>query len=375
MKNKAVDPQSHVFKNAIGTQKAYTAEEIKTLCTARGIEFQPGDEENVVEFVASDEKADREGDVMQMDGMDATDFLTNPQFLYVHDYGSITIGNVIRLSVDKSDITNAKLLILVLFQTVTDEAKDLCALAKKGVIRAVSIGFRAKQGGIKYPTEAEREALNMRPGGVIFLSWELFEVSLCPIGMNPRALKKAHLHKKTIAMLEKQNASIFSHEEEIDMTPAELKQQMHEVLKDTLTALGKQFEDVALFTASIKSGDKVTSEHVAAIHDGHGFLSKALTHMGKVMEDHPTLLAPGETGGVFTDAHAKSLTHAVENCGKAIVNMKMVGSSHTPDEPAAGDDDGDENKALIDFAKRHGYVVEEKNIFETANERLSGATA
>ncbi len=369
MKDKKLDPQSHVFKNAVGAQKAWTPEEIKLLCQARGIEFHPGDEENVVEFVASDEKADREGDVMIMDGMDATDFLTNPQFLYVHEYHSITIGNVIKLGIDKSDSTNAKLVILVLFQTITEEAKDLCALAKKGVIRAVSIGFLGKQGGIEYPNENERQALGMRPGGVIFRSWELLEVSLCPIGMNPRALKKAQLHQKTIDMLKKGNASIFSDEEEIDMTPAELEQHIAKAIKDALTSVSKVFDGIPLFPANMKSGDKVTAEHVAAIHGAHDYLSKALTHMGKVMADHPTLLAPGETGGVFTEGHAKSLTHAVENCGKAIVSMKMVGSSHTPDEPAAGEDE-ESAKAIKKFNEEMGFTPPSE--LEKFNEQFTG---
>ena len=358
--------EHHVFKNIPAKKKEYTVADVKTMCTAAGIEYEEGDELKIIEFVASDETADREGDVMRMDGGDFTDFKTNPQFLYVHDYHGITIGSVLKLVVDKSDSSNPKLVITVLFQTVTDEAADLFELTRRGFMKAVSIGFRAKEGGIHFPTEAEREAMGMRPGGVIFMAWELYEVSLCPIGMNAHALKKSFLHKKTIDMLTKQNVTILSDKEELDMKPEEVKS----LILEAFAGIGKQFEDVALFSAKIKSGEEFTADHVIALHAAHKCMSKAVTHLGKIMKDHPTVPEAGDDGEEFTEENSKSLGHAMDNTAKALVHMKMIGATHIGDEQDDGSED-DEGKALLKLAGSFSKSTGGKSDLELLNETFT----
>ncbi len=362
--------EHHVFKNVPTTKKEYSASEVQAMCKSAGIEYEEGFEANIVEFIASDETADREGDIVRMDGIDFTDFKSNPQFLYVHDYHSITIGAVIKFVIDKSDSTNPKLVITVLFQTTTDIGADLCKLTQQGFIKAVSIGFRAKEGGIKFPTDAEREAMNMRPGGVIFLACELYEVSLCPIGMNAHALKKSFLHKKTIDMLKNQNEVILSDEEEIDMKPSEVKSYIEEAFK----GIAKQFEDVALFSANIKSGEEFTAEHCMALHAAHKCMSKAVTHIGKVMKDHPIIPEAGEDGEKFTPENAKSLGHAMDNTAKALVHLKMIGANHVEDDPEDPNaPDEDETKALAAFADTL-TISGTKSDLERLNETFTGKT-
>ena len=326
------DTGRKVFKNSI-TNKVFTAAEVAAMCKDMGIPFEDGDEKKVVEFIASDEKSDRDGDVMQMNGMDADNFKSNPVFLWAHEYDQHAIGNVIKLVVDKTDSTNAKLVITVLFQTITDEGKDLCALALKRVLRAVSIGFRAKEGGIKFPSEAEREALNMRPGGVIFMEWELYEVSLCPVGCNPRALAKAQLHKKTFDLLKKQMLINISDSEEIDMTP----QQIEKAIKDGIEAANK---GMTVLLATVKAGGKMTAEHVKDIHDCHKCLNKAAKHIGAVMADHLVMPEDGELGGVFTKKNVADLTAAIQHGTKAVVHAKSVAAGHA--DPEAEPDDTSE---------------------------------
>lgn len=359
--------QSHIFKSSLVQGKVFEAEEIKALCEASGIVYEPGDEDKVVQFIASDEKADREGDVMRMDGMDDSDFKKNPQFLFVHDYGSISIGSVIKRYIDKSDSANPVFEITVLFQTITDEAKDLCALTKKGVLKAVSIGFRAKQGGIKYPTEAEREALGMRPGGVIYLQWELVEISLCPIGMNPRALKKAAISQKTFSMFSRQKLINISNEGEIDMN----KEELQLVIREEVKSFAAIFDPLV---AAMKSGDALTADNIQHLHDAHKCMTKSLGHLTKMMLDHPDVPEDGEDGGKFSATNKKSLTGAMEHATKAMLHMKtmaydMADPDEDPDdtdENEEGDDEGADSKKkpkkssksnlFLEFSREKGFI-------------------
>jgi hypothetical protein len=119
------------------------------------------------------ESVDRAGDVLVMDGMDATNFQSNPQFLWQHgSSGALinTIGKVLDLQ-----IANGALFALVEYDT-SDLAEQIFELDTKGLLPANSIGFR--------PLEWHANDF----GGNTFTKWELIECSKVELPMNPEAV-------------------------------------------------------------------------------------------------------------------------------------------------------------------------------------------
>lgn len=227
-------------------EKSYTTEQIKAMCKKAGIVYQAGDEANVATFEASNQTPDREGDIILMSGGDFTDYKKNPVFQWVHELWTKPIGAVIDLTIDKSDKQNPRLLATVVFQQVTQEARELCELVKLGYIKAVSIGFRNKRGGIKFPSESERDAMGMIPGGVVHTAWDMIELSLCPVGMNQDALRVRSISSKTIALLKGVPDATIPEEDEIDMKPEEVKKLVSDGIADAApafaTALAGEFK-------------------------------------------------------------------------------------------------------------------------------------
>ncbi len=178
------------LKVAIKDHK-FTADDVKAMCKARGITYQDGDEDKVAVFEISNERVDRDGDIIVQSGIDLKNFRSNPVVLWGHDSYSPPIGNSLKEELDKSSAADPKWIATVLFHEATDLAKAVCELVRRRFIRAVSVGFRPKMpGGVVFPDEKMRGELGMRPGGVIFTLSELFEFSVCSIPANPFALSR-----------------------------------------------------------------------------------------------------------------------------------------------------------------------------------------
>lgn len=217
--------------------KAWTGEEVKALCRKAGIKYQEGDEKNIAQFEASNQSVDREEDIVVMDGGDFTDYRKNPVLQWVHELYSEPIGAVIDIQIDKSDKTNPRMIATCLFQQVQQHARELCELVRLGYLKAVSIQFRNKPGGYKFPSDDERKVLGMGPGGVIHTAWKMIELSLCPVGMNQDALKLKSLNSKTIALLKGMRESTILLEDDINMKPEEVTKAIKDGLLEALPGL------------------------------------------------------------------------------------------------------------------------------------------
>ncbi len=224
IQRKAGDPESMVLKTMVQPKK-WTVDALKAACESVKVQYRPGDENHMVRYIASSQVVDRESDVMIMGGGDFTLFKTNPVFIWAHDLYEIPLGSVVNL-----EIQGDKLIADVLYHCITDESADLCEMALAGHIKGVSIGFRGLPGGVKFPTEAERQALGMRPGGLIFERWELHELSQCPVGMNQEALQVRSLKKKTIALLKGLDPTTILEEEDINMKPEEVTKSVNDAI-------------------------------------------------------------------------------------------------------------------------------------------------
>ncbi len=190
LKEGDASPRGIELKVAIKKTK-FTADEVRALCKSRNIEYQDGDESRVAVFEISNERVDRDGDIIVQDGIDLKNFRANPVVLWGHDGFSPPVGASLKEEMEKGGTGGPKWVATVLFHKATDLANSVCELVKMGYVRAVSVGFRPKMpGGVVFPDEKMRAELGMRPGGVIFRMTELFEFSVCSIPANPFALSR-----------------------------------------------------------------------------------------------------------------------------------------------------------------------------------------
>ncbi len=135
-------------------------------------------EDRPLTVVASDESADRLGDVVRAGGWDLDAYKHNPVFLWAHDYTRTPIGRSSWVGVDGS-----KLLATVEFAP-TAFAQEVELLYRQRFLRAVSVGFRAREFSFRKDRDGSVD-------GVEYTRQELLELSAVPVPANPHALAKA----------------------------------------------------------------------------------------------------------------------------------------------------------------------------------------
>jgi HK97 family phage major capsid protein/HK97 family phage prohead protease len=134
-----------------------------------------------MEFVMSDETADRMDDVILSDGWDLQNFKKNPIALFGHR-SDFPIGKWSNLRVENKQLRGQ----LELAPAGTsDRIDEIRRLIDAGILRAVSVGFRP----------IERQPINEKAdefwGPFKFLKQELVETSLVSVPANPNALQIA----------------------------------------------------------------------------------------------------------------------------------------------------------------------------------------
>ena len=129
-------------------------------------------EDGLTLFVASEESEDRMGDVIEVAGWETKEFKKNPVFMLNHDYSLLPIGTVPMVKPE-----GKQLLAGVKWDTEDEMAAFVQGKYQRGVMRAVSVGFR--------PTEFERSG-----DGVRFKRQELLELSAVSVPAHPHALAR-----------------------------------------------------------------------------------------------------------------------------------------------------------------------------------------
>lgn len=136
------------------------------------------DEERVIEFVASDEIVDYDGDLVKIEGMDISKIKKNKSFLWSHGQKDLPVGKVLSLKKDKG-------LLFGKAQLTSEEeypfGYQVYKLIKGGYINNVSISFMPD-----YST-AEYRDIKGKSVRVINNS-TLLEISAVNIGANSNAL-------------------------------------------------------------------------------------------------------------------------------------------------------------------------------------------
>jgi len=136
------------------------------------------DEERVIEFVASDEIVDYDGDLVKIEGMDISKIKKNKSFLWSHGQKDLPVGKVLSIKKDKGILTGKA-------QLTSEEeypfGYQVYKLIKGGYINNVSISF--------LPDYSTAEYRDIKGKSVrVINNSTLLEVSAVNIGANSNAL-------------------------------------------------------------------------------------------------------------------------------------------------------------------------------------------
>lgn len=126
-----------------------------------------------LEYVMSDETVDRMGDIIEAGGWKLTNFRKNPIALFGHR-SDFVIGHWTNIRVEAGKLIGR---LNLLPAGISERLDEIRAAVEAGVLRAVSVGFRA----------LEAEPLG-NTGGLRFKAAELMECSVVSIPANPNAL-------------------------------------------------------------------------------------------------------------------------------------------------------------------------------------------
>lgn len=142
-------------------------------------EIGPLDENRMARFVASTNRIDRYGDIIEQE-WDLADFWRNPVFLWSHNSWGMPIGWVREFESDR-DRTETVAKVEFAPEGHDEFVDKLARAVNLRLIRAVSVGF--------VPIEAEDRLDDRgRWDGYRFLRSQLIELSLCTVPANPDAL-------------------------------------------------------------------------------------------------------------------------------------------------------------------------------------------
>lgn len=147
----------------------------------------PNNPDRVRRFTASDDTIDRYNEVVLPDGIDLTDYSTNPVVMAFHEYNRWPLGHAIA-----AGVVNGKLMIDVEFDPpdVDPEAEKVLRKIDLRTVNAGSIGFMPVEWIDK--SGMKNELADKYPGAYrVYNKTRLLEFTICPIPANPNALAAA----------------------------------------------------------------------------------------------------------------------------------------------------------------------------------------
>lgn len=212
-------------------------------------------------MIISTPAQDREGDRVVPTGGDFSNFLKNPVLVWAHDYKTLPVGRVTSIEVQPDAIK------ATWDWLKNDEFADRVKNAwDQGVISAASIGF--------IPTESTPNSV----GGNDITAWEMLELTLCVVPMNPTAVRAMKsLLDLTDAPAKKKAAPV---------TPAllTLLASLKCYMQESVTARPSGY-DVSDATHAIDVLHRIGSSETADGHAHAAHLQSAATHVIQYLQE------------------------------------------------------------------------------------------
>lgn len=175
-----------------GKALAVTADKtvIASLLEARGISVDPEvAAARYVRYIASEESVDSVGDVIRADAWDVSEWIKNPAMFADH-------RNSVEAMVARglnAQVIGKQLIVDAFFLPPELDASGLAEacfkLCKAGILPDCSVGFRAKSGGWRWATDADKVTWKGATG--IYTAVTLKELSCVGVGAHPAAKVEA----------------------------------------------------------------------------------------------------------------------------------------------------------------------------------------
>ena len=268
-----------------------------------------------LQFVASTESVDRDGEVLQVTGWQVENYIKNPVFLWAHRYDEPPIGKCVKCTASGDLVMDIEFA-----DAETYPFADIVyRLYLGGFLNAVSVGF--------IPIEWETGGKKDGDPKKIFTKQELLELSAVPVPSNPEALQQARTAKvitlKEMKLVKKALESKSTAVEAPEPTKAahsqaELADEM-DYVKDLIVELGMSertqlvakdlAETIGRLTGCVKPDEiKIADKDIIkackelvkvwCLHDkSHAGINKAIENMGKMFEDETPETPPEDDKG------------------------------------------------------------------------------
>ena len=137
-------------------------------------------EKQLLSFIASTDRPDRYGDVINQRGWELESYERNPIILLNHEHNSLPIGK------GKVRIAPEGLIIDVEFDMEDERAAEIAGKVERGFLNAVSVGFTPLKAQSRANLPKDHSAYS-EEGGSYFDKAELLEVSIVTIPANSDA--------------------------------------------------------------------------------------------------------------------------------------------------------------------------------------------
>ena len=143
-----------------------------------------------VDAVISTETIDRDGEVLIAQGMDSSEYDSNPVVFYNHDYAQ-PVGQVTSLRRGKNRVDAT-----IEFAKRPEGFQGsyfpefVESLVDQGIVKGISVGLVPKQGGVRKASKADKDNYGDEVSQV-YSQWKLLEVSIAPLPANGTALVQA----------------------------------------------------------------------------------------------------------------------------------------------------------------------------------------
>ena len=212
-----------------------------------------------IDFVATKEVRDRQGEIISIKGIDLKNFKASPVILWSHNHDDPPIGKATKINKSGDEL---HIRIEYALPEEYSFADTIYKLTKGGYINALSIGFLPDYSAVEYD-----EKQNAR----IYNKTELLEVSVVNVGANQAALRKA-MDDGIIDELEKKEFDIyckksneFNSKNEVNSEVTKLKTDINEILQVNHKRYAEQFVDVYGEIAKIKNMNETNKSYIDKI--------------------------------------------------------------------------------------------------------------